>query len=140
MTTIQRAAALLEACGEGHSIMPPTELYNEGWLLRLVLDWFWQHRDEQKSIIFAPGAIWYSEALLPSRFFKAAKKEGYTHADAVIGEIDIRKPRGDARLRAGATQFWVIEAKMGSPLSGGVKHAPTFNQAARNVACMLHML
>jgi hypothetical protein len=137
---IQRAAALLGHCGEDASIMPPTELYNEGWLLRLVLDWYSRNPNTGKRITFTPEAVWYSEALLPSRFLGIAKREGYTHADAVIGQVAIRKPRGDARLLAGATQFIVIEAKMGSPLSKGVKNATTFNQAARNVACMLQML
>jgi hypothetical protein len=140
MDPIQRAAALLEACGEEASIMPPTELYNEGWLLRLILDWFSLNRSGKNSVCFAPKAIWYSEALLPSRFLRGANKEGYTHADAVIGELEIKKPRGDVRLAVGANQFVVVEAKMGSSLAKGVKYAPTFNQAARNVACMLHML
>jgi hypothetical protein len=34
----------------------------------------------------------------------------------------------------------VIEAKMASGLSAGTKHAPTFNQAARNVACIAHLV
>jgi len=137
---IQRVADLLDACGTEQAVMPATELYNEGWLLRLVLDWYWRQKRERGRVYFASGAIWYSEALLPSRFFRAAKREGYTHADAVIGQLDIGRPRGDARLRPDATQFWVIEAKMASPLAKGVKYAPTFNQAARNVACMLHLL
>jgi hypothetical protein len=34
----------------------------------------------------------------------------------------------------------VIEAKLGSSLSAVTKNAPDFDQAARNVACMAHML
>ncbi len=34
----------------------------------------------------------------------------------------------------------VTEAKLGSPLSAGTKNAPDYDQAARNVACMAHML
>lgn len=48
----ERVASLLLRCGTGEAILPPTGLYNEGWLLSLVLDWFachpgeryWRHR------------------------------------------------------------------------------------------------
>jgi len=40
-------------------------------------------------------------------------------------------------LLPGARQLTVIEAKMASGLSAGTKHAPNFNQAARNVAALL---
>lgn len=120
--------------------MPATILYNEGWLLRLVLDWYSTHRAQARLIRFAPEAQWYSEALLPSRFFRSKKREGYTHADAVIGHFQIRRSRGDVRLLNSTKQFLVAEAKLGSPLSSGTHHARSFNQAARNVACILNML
>ncbi|MCH7750186.1 MAG: hypothetical protein IH939_19045 [Acidobacteria bacterium] len=34
----------------------------------------------------------------------------------------------------------MVEAKMASGLSAGTKHAPNFNQAARNVACIAHLV
>ena len=46
----------------------------------------------------------------------------------------------EANLLPNAKQLVVIEAKLGSGLSGGVKNAPNFDQAARNVACMANML
>jgi hypothetical protein len=120
--------------------MPPTILYNEGWLLRLVLDWYARHPDAGGLLTLHKGSRWYSEALLPSPFLRGSLREGYTHADAVIGHFDLVSTRGDIALSAGATQFVVVEAKMGSPLSAGTKHAPEFNQAARNVACMAKLI
>ena len=140
VTAIQRAQELLAACGHEGAVLPPTLLYNEGWLLRLVLDWYFSHPSETRLVPFAPKARWYSEALLPSRFFRSKKREGYTHADAVVGHFEIRPSRGDVILAKAATQLLVIEAKLGSPLSPGTRHAPTFNQAARNVACVLNMV
>jgi hypothetical protein len=94
---------------------------------------------------FLAGARWYSEALLPSRFLPQRRgdirAESFTHADGVVGHFTISPgERGEASLLSDARQFVVTEAKLGSSLSAGTKNAPEFDQAARNVACMAHML
>jgi len=61
--------------------------------------------------------------------------ESWTHVDGIIGHFQIRAGRGDVRLEPGAQQLVIAEAKMFSDLSRGTKRAPTFDQAARNVAC-----
>ena len=97
---------LLSRCGTARSVLPPTELYNEGWMLRLVLDWFDRNRQaEQHELGFEPGATWYSEALLPSRFLPLVRgdslAESFTHADGVIGHFRVQSgDRGDAALIA----------------------------------------
>ena len=136
---------ILGRCGTDNPVLPPTELYNEGWLLRLVLDWLDRHREVEHPLSFMPGARWYSEALLPSRFLPRTRgdklAESFTHADGLIGHFDVDSgQRGDARLRPGVQQFIVTEAKLGSTLSRGTTNAPDFDQAARNVACIAHML
>lgn len=136
---------ILGRCGTSNPVLPPTELYNEGWLLRLVLDWLDRQREIEHPLSFMPGARWYSEALLPSRFLPRTRgdrlAESFTHADGLIGHFDVDSgQRGDARLRADVQQFIVTEAKLGSKLSRGTKNAPDFDQAARNVACIAHML
>jgi hypothetical protein len=100
---------------------------------------------DQHPLSFAPGAIWFSEALLPSQFFARRRPdrrgEGYTHADAVIGHVVIGKSAlANATLASSASQFIVTEAKLFSPLSPGVTNARYFDQAARNVACMAQVL
>lgn len=142
---LKRVAELLARCGSSASVLPPTELYNEGWLLRLVLDWFDRNRTLSHQLSFLPGARWYSEALLPSRFLPQRRSderaESFTHADGVVGHFSIAPgERGEARLLPQPRQFVVAEAKLGSALSAGTKHAPEYDQAARNVACMAHML
>jgi hypothetical protein len=136
---------ILSRCGTDSSVLPPTELFNEGWMLRLVLDWFDRNRDLQHELAFEPGSSWYSEALLPSRFLPTFRgdplSESYTHADGLIGHFTVQSGvRGDAVLDPDPRQFIVIEAKLGSALSTGTKNAPSFDQAARNVACMAHMI
>ncbi|WP_298233440.1 hypothetical protein [uncultured Azohydromonas sp.] len=64
---------ILATCGTGHAVMPPTEFYNEGWMLRLVLDYVSRQDKHTSPLSFAPGAGWYSEALLPSRFLRTSR-------------------------------------------------------------------
>ncbi len=140
MSALTHVGRLLGDAEAGPRRFPPTLLYNEGWLLRLVVDWYHRHPEAKGALTFHAGAEWYSEALLESPFLRGPNREGFTHADAVIGHFDVRKERGDIALRPEASQFLVIEAKMGSPLSPGTKHAADYNQAARNVACMIKLI
>jgi len=124
---------------------PPTLLYNEGWLLRLVLDWFARHSVQDHALSFAADARWFSEALLPSAFLARYRgdklAESWTHADGVAGHFMIgEKGKADLKLLPEATQFLVLEAKIFSSLSSGVTNAGYFDQAARNVACMAEVL
>jgi hypothetical protein len=120
---------------------PPTGIFNEGWMLRLVLDAVQNLKLRNQPLSFLEGSRWYSEALLSSPFRPRTKgdtlSEGFTNADAVIGDFEFRATtKAGLWLRPGCRQFVVAEAKMFSNLSAGTKNAPTYNQAARNVACM----
>lgn len=113
-------------------------------MLRLILDWFSEQSPSSHPLSFAPGSRWYSEALLSTQFRARARgdslAENWTHADGVIGHFSIGGGRGDARLKPGAKQFVVLEAKMFSGLSKGTKRAATFDQASRNIACIAELL
>ena len=87
------------------------------------------------------GGRWFSEALLPSAFLARwrgdALAEYWTHADAVMGHFEVGlEGKTDLQLADGATHFLVLEAKLFSGISSGVKHAAYFDQAARSVACI----
>ena len=123
----------------------PTELYNESWMVKLVLDQASRIEDPEFPIGFLPGSTWFSEALLPSvfeaRFRGDPLSESRTNADGVVGHITIgKKAKADLELGKNAAQFTVIEAKVGAPLSSGTSNAKYFDQAARNVACMAEEL
>ena len=117
-------------------------------MLRLTLDWFSRHRghrETNKLVGFAQGARWYSEARLRSQF--AARHQGDslgespTQADGLVGHFDIgSRGRADASVSRNAKQALVVEAKLGSPLSRGTRNAPSFDQAARSVACLAEMI
>ncbi len=136
---------MLELCTAEKALFPPTDLYNEGWVLRLTLDWFANHLTREHPLTISKKERWYSEALLPSTFLPRYRgdkfAESWTHTDGVIGNFKIGKERVvDLTLLPDASHFVVIEAKMFSKLSSGVTHARYFNQAARNVACMAEVL
>lgn len=123
----------------------PTEIYNEGWLLKLVIHHASKIEDQESPLGFLPESTWYSEALLPTAFKARTQRdplsEKRTNADGVIGHILIgTKAKADLELRADATQFTVIEAKVGSPLSSRIRNARYFDQAARNIACMAEVM
>ena len=124
---------------------PPTILYNEGWLLRLILDWFSSSGITDHPLSFPIDSHWFSEARLPSAFLPRFRgdplAESHTNADGVIGHFMIgNKGKTDLELIPDATHFVVLEAKLFSGLSKGVKHAKYYDQAARNVACMAEVL
>jgi hypothetical protein len=142
---IDKIVELLGSCGSDFTTMPPTELYNEGWMLRLVLDWFASHRKAAHELSFLRDARWYSEALIAPPFLAEKRgdprAESYTHADGLIGHFSILPgERGEATVMPDAQQLVVIEAKMGSRLSPGVTNARGYDQAARNVACIANLL
>ena len=136
---------MLQSCTTQSPLFPPTILYNEGWLLRLVLDWFSAHRVSDHPLSFYDGSRWFSEALLPSAFLARPEgdplAEGWTHADGVVGHLAIgKKGKADTSLLQEATHFAVLEAKMLSGLSSGVKNASFYDQAARTVACIAEVI
>ena len=140
-----RIAEMLANCGDPSRVFPPTDLFNEGWMLRLVLDWFSRNPNIQHELAFSPRATWYSEALLPSAFlarFRGDKlAESWTHADGVIGQFAIgQNGVGDLSVNENVSQLVVTEAKMFSKLSAGVTNARFYDQAARNVACIAEIL
>jgi hypothetical protein len=136
---------MLQTCDTDHGVLPPSEVYNEGWLLRLILDWFSRQPASDHQLSFEKGARWYSELLLASQFLPRYQRdpeaESYTHADGVIGHFSVgRSGKSDIDLHPDAKQFVVIEAKIFSSLSKGIKNFENYDQAARTTACIAQSL
>ena len=143
--TFESIHALIDTADSKPHRFPPTLIYNEGWMLRLVLHWFQSHQLPEHPLHFLAGTTWYSEALLPTpfkaRYRGDPRAEARTHADGVVGHIAIgSSAKVDATLLPNATQLVVTEAKIHSPLSSGTRNAPTYDQVARNVACISEIL
>ena len=136
---------MLQTCDTDHGVLPPTEVYNEGWMLRLILDWFSRQPASTHQLSFEEGARWYSEILLPSQFLPRfqtdPQAEAYTHADGMIGHFSVgHSGKGAIDLHPDAKQLVVIEAKIFSSLSKGVKNFKNYDQAARTTACIAETL
>jgi hypothetical protein len=137
----ERIQAMLESCTN----FLPTILYNESWLLRLVLDWFSTHEVPDHPLIFLENARWFSEALLPTVFLQSPPgtklAEHRSQADGVIGHFEVGKAhKADLSLMEEAKQLVVIEAKLFSPLSAKTSNINYWDQAARTVACIAETL
>lgn len=135
---------MLQTIDQGNPVFPPTTLYNENWLLRLLLNAYHEHGGTDLFPVL-PDCEWFSEGLLPSAFLARFRgdplAEGWTHADGVLGHIHVGSAaRGDVSLQQDAKQLVVVEGKMFSPLSKGTRKAPDYDQAARNVACIAELL
>lgn len=119
-------------------------LYNETWLIRLAFGLHFQGLP-CLPVQSSESAKWFSEPYLYSPFLAKEGRdvlaERHTHADAVLGHVEIATgTKRGLRLRTGATQFAVFEAKMFSSLSGRTQNAAGYDQATRIIACMAHML
>jgi len=127
-TGIERITKMLELAHTDATVFPSTILYNEGWMLRVVLS-IESEGIECLPFKFLPGANWFSEALIDSPFLRRFKgdplAEGVTHIDGAIGHFDFRPgTKAGLSLRSDSTQLVAIEAKMFSPLSKGTTNAP----------------
>jgi len=146
MMITARIKAMLEECEAVKPAFPPTTLFGEGWLLRVVVDWFAGHGGDRYPISPMAGARWFSEAWLPSAFLARHRGDGLaesrTHADAVVGHFAIGDPGTTSGLTLAddARQLVLIEAKLANRLSAGIKNARYFDQAARSVACLAEIL
>ncbi|MBW8011468.1 MAG: hypothetical protein FVQ83_09540 [Chloroflexi bacterium] len=145
MAELESIYTLLKSATSETPQFPPTDLFNEGWLLRLVIDWFSKHAIQENPFSFMESSHWFSEASLPSAFLRRTGgdnlAEAHTKADGVIGHITIGNgTKTELSLLPTASQFMVLEAKIFSKLSTGVTNAKYFDQAARNVACIAEVL
>jgi hypothetical protein len=73
--TLDRISGMLRACGGETRVFPPTIPYDEGWLLRLILDLFSTHKFQNHTLSFSESAGWFSEALIPSAFLPRSRQD-----------------------------------------------------------------
>lgn len=116
---------------------PLTDIYNEGWLLRLALN----RGLLQKELKCKKDEKWFSEAELKSPFLHGKLRETRTHADAVMGSFRFEKKTstGVEIDKDSFSFFYAIEAKVYAPLSKGISKCDYFNQAARYIGCLAKM-
>jgi len=142
---LEEISAILQSCDSESPLLPPTTLFDEGWCLRIILNWFSKNEMTGHPLSFAFNSTWYSEGLLRSPFLPRSRgdklSESWTHADGVLGNFTINNKNTSAiELLPEAKRFIVLEGKMYSKLSQGVSHAGYYDQAARYVACIAELI
>ena len=126
----------------------PTEFYNEGWLLKLLVFSITDFGLKEHELYVDKKNKFFSEALLYSPFLARARArtrkdpfaENHTHADGAIGDFVIGNEKSKGSLHLIGNKFNVFEAKINSELSKDVTNAPFFDQAARYIACITETL
>lgn len=141
---LSRITQLLAALDSDDAGFSPREIYNQTWLLRLVLDWFYRHRNTDHALTPMPGARWYTDGLLRSPLAShqaGAGTDALTHADGLLGHFDLLPDtHGEATLRPDVQQFIVVEGTLGDHLSAGTAHIADDDQAAHIIAAVADML
>ena len=148
---IHELEKMIENAGSEDSILKPTEIFNESWLLRIFLQMAKDNpglsfSNKKSGIVLShpDGTNFFSEAGLAPPFRKEVQENLYeatTKLDGVIGNFTMKEgSKAKLILDDEAKIFVVLEAKIGSDLSKDVKNAPYYDQAARTVACMAEAL
>jgi hypothetical protein len=143
---LQRVLALLQTCTTDTPLFPPKTLYNERWLLRLLLNWFSAFDLPDHPLHFPAGARWYAQGMLPTPFSKRYADdrlaEDGSEADGALGHFELADDPGQPQivLKRDAGHLVILAARMFDPLKPGIKRAAYFNQAARTVTCIAEAL
>lgn len=128
--------------GKDRPFPPSLLIYNEGWLLRAVLQ-LWASSRENKGLPFScpKEAALFSEAQLRTPFYKAPLKETHTHVDGLVGDFTIRDgTKSGIDIKQDFKLLAVFEAKMYSGLAQGTTKIENYSQVSRTIACMINEL
>ena len=132
--------------GQPASLFNPTLIFNEGWLLRAVLR-EWKLHPGKSRLPFLPfptDAKVYSEGQLYSPFAPRQRgdrlAEAHTHVDGIVGDFAIGATKSGIEVDADCRYLAVFEAKLASPIAGGTRNAPGYDQVTRIVGCLINSL
>ena len=141
MSTVEKIKALHQL-SEG---INPTIIYNEGWMIRLLVEESKRTGLTVRNLDFSKVNNWTSEAQISSPFEgaelkKHKKNETKTHTDIILGDFLTKYGKStEIEIKTSVKVLGIIEAKMGSNLSTGIKNATEYNQASRSICCLAHM-
>ena len=147
--------ALLRCCTNSGKPIAQSEVYNETWLLRMVLAKLYDTVDAfngkyaeilghlQKAVRIR----WISEGGLRPTL----EKEGTTWTDAILGNVALKndsKVEKDSGSKRGVeivhynndVGVIVVEAKVGSRLASRTSNYDDYDQVARNIACLAQLV
>ncbi len=132
--------------GKPECLFPETDIFNEGWLLRLVLS-EWLTGSGGSGFEFLPfpeGGRAYSEGQLYTPFkarFRADKlAESNTRVDGIVGDFTIKDTKSGIVLDSDMSYVAVFEAKLFAPIAPGVTNAPRYDQVSRTAGCLINSI
>jgi len=151
--------ALLRCCNISGKPIARSEVYNETWLLRMVLAKLYDvaddvadnfngdHAEILKALWKAVRVRWISEGGLRPTL----EKEGTTWTDAILGNVTLRndpETEKDSGSKRGVeiihgkddVDVIVVEAKVGSKLASRTSNYNDYDQVARNIACLAQLV
>ncbi len=140
-------------------IMSPRVIYNEDYLLRLIMFWFMQQNhfivnsDLDRKICKAfqladerARSYTYATIETPFKVRKKGEKDPLAEASSQVSGVNghftvlYGKKKERVVLLKDAKQFIVLEVTLNKPLKKGTKKFKNYNQIARDVACMIQTL
>ena len=140
-----RLLALWQAATSDTPVFPPDKIFNQHWLLGLVLGWFAEQPVVGHSLNFAPGARWFSGGMIPQPFMKrmGSDKRYDTRipVDAVVGHFNLSA--GDSytiSLSPDATQLLVLETRLFETIAEEDASVRLFSTSARSIAGLVETL
>ncbi len=128
-------------------IFPETLIFNEGWLLRIILKKLLSQKytSQFNFLQFPSRSNFFSEGQLYTPFKKMKKNdkycEGNTHVDGIVGDFVINNTsKSGIKLSDKFQYLSVFEAKMFSPISKSTTHFKVYSQISRILSCMINLL
>lgn len=143
---------------ENKRILSPKLIYNEKYLLSLMMYWFSNQsqfiinsdsdRNICKAFQYVDDARYYTNATLETPFKMRVKGEKDPLAEAsstvsgVVGHFEVLYGKKKERLvlLPNASQFIVLEATMIKPLKKESKNFKRYHQIVRDIGCMIQSL
>ncbi len=132
--------------GQSKSPFNPTLIFDEGWLLRSLMQ-RWKVAPSASALPFLPfpaDATIYSKGKFCPPFVPRYRgdqlAEAHTRANGIVGGFSIRGTKTGIEVHADCGYLKVFQAKAYNLIADEATHAPGYDQLSRTVACVINSL
>lgn len=137
--------------GDPKCIFPETDIFNEGWLLRGILNSLMNVKDikNEHLLFFLPfpdESKRFSEGRLKTPFEKKVQEdsnstEGSTPIDGIVGDFElIENSKSGIRILPDFNYISFFEAKMCSSIGTGTRNEKNFSQISRDISYIIFQI
>ncbi|MFH1323444.1 MAG: hypothetical protein ABIH80_06430 [Methanobacteriota archaeon] len=133
--------------GRPECIFAETEIFNEGWLLRGILNKLRDKKDNSSFdfLPFPEDSKMYSEGQLYTPFRKRKKNdkisvESNTPVDGIVGHFELDNTKSGVKILDDFQYLSVFESKMYSNIGERTRYAADYPQVTRIVSCLINQL